>query len=118
MSGMNSIGPCQVTQKWISPTPSRSRTELEDGKKGKKMKIRLAHVLELACGSIPKQQCRYDQKTWRIISKFHSITVAVNNTWDVPYGTHAWRQQGSMELQESHTMKSLHYDIDVPCVMQ
>ena len=52
------------------------------------------------------------------ISKFHSITEAVNKTWDVLFGSHAWRQQGSIELQESHIMQSLHCDTDVPCVMQ
>ena len=65
MSEMNSIGDSPFTQQWNSPTPSRSWTELEGGKKGKKMKIKLAHVLELACGSLPKQQHRYDRKTWR-----------------------------------------------------
>ena len=58
---MNSIGACPFTQIGNSPPPSWSWTELEDGKKGKKRKIKLAHVLELACGSRPKQQYRYDQ---------------------------------------------------------
>ena len=52
------------------------------------------------------------------ISQIHPLTEAVNKTWDVLCGTHAWIQQDSMELQGSHTMKSLHYDTEVPCVMQ
>ena len=68
-----------------------------DGKTGKKMKIKWAH----ACGSLPKQQHRYDQDMENSISQFHPIKEAVNKTWDFLIATHEWIQQCSMELQDS-----------------
>ena len=49
-------------------------------------------------------------------SQLHSITDAINKTWDFLYGAYEWTQQYSMELQECKSMKSLQYDMEVPCI--
>ena len=43
-----------------------AQTNFVDGKRRKKMNIKLPHVLELACGAMPKQQFRDDLRTWTI----------------------------------------------------
>ena len=52
------------------------------------------------------------------IFTLHPTTEAINKTWNVLHGTHEWLQQHSMELQECKNLKSLQFDIQVPCIMQ
>ena len=52
------------------------------------------------------------------ISKFQSCTEAIDKTWDFLCGTRVWIQEGSIENQENHIMKSLHHNIEVPCLLQ
>ena len=55
-----------------------------------------------------------------ITHTLHSIAEAINKTWEVFYVSHGWLQQASIELQECKNLKlkSLQYDIEVPCFMQ
>ena len=59
---------------------------------------------------------RKDMKNF--IHTLHSVTEAINKTWAVLHGADGWSQQDSMELQECKLLKSLQYDIDVPCIIQ
>ena len=62
MSAVNLIGDLATTQIWNSRTQSQSWTNLEDGKRGKKTKIKVVFALELACGSLPNPYYRRGQR--------------------------------------------------------
>ena len=52
------------------------------------------------------------------MSKLHSITEAINKTWDFICGTHEWIQESSVQVQECRIMWFLQDDIEVPCITQ
>ena len=56
--------------------------------------------------------------TENFMFKLHSITEAINKTWEFLYVTHEWIQKRSVELQESRIMWFLQDGIEVPCTMQ
>ena len=108
-----------TTQTCIPLTPLLAWTKLEDWKRGKETKIKLRLNLEAACRSLPKQYYRCGQRTRRTSG---------------PHYIRLWRQStrlgtfsvGSrMDTTKLHgaprnakNMKSLQYDIEVPCMMQ
>ena len=116
---MNSIEAHGITQKWNSSGQSQSCAKVEGWKRGREdenqISARSGACMWIFAGAVISKQPE-DMVNFK--SKLYSFTDAINKTWDFICDAHEWLQQCSMELQECKSMKSLQYDIEVPCIMQ